>query len=286
MDTARKTVFLLLFLVWFPALCHAMQEPDTTPPGAEIRWVSQDVGMDLAFLAYEVQNGSDYRRRVLVRALRFDSAIYDFRLFSSRWESQPMQSLRQWTESKSLTAATNACMYQKNGTATGYMRSGQRTNNGRIVKNYGSFFVSGPREPGLPEAAVLDRSVDDWESLLPRYETVVQNFRLMGPGGQQLWPEKGPRHAVAAVAEDMNGRILFLHCADPVSVHEFVDALNAHRGLNLYSAMYVEGGSDAALLLNSGGEPQLWNGMSPASLMLSSRGEDIPLPNILGVLRR
>lgn len=287
MKTARKTLLLLIFMVLLPSLCHAIQEPDPTLPGKEILWVSPDPGMDIALLSYNVQAGDDYRRRVHIRALRFDAEYYDFALFSSRWEGQNVRTMREWASSKEFTAATNACMYQKDGiTATGYMRSGDRTNNSRIVKNFGSFFVFGPRQEGLPRASVLDRNIDDWKHLLPLYDTVVQNFRLMGPDGQQIWPEKGPRHAVAAVAEDKNGRILFLHCADPVSVHEFVDALNAHKGLCLNAAMYVEGGSDAALMLKSGDETFLWNGMSPASIMLSSRGDDIPLPNILGALRR
>ena len=166
------------------------------------------------------------------------------------------------------------------------MRNGERTNNGRIVSRYGAFFVAGPREEGLPRAAVLDRDTDDWEHLLPRYDIVVQNFRLMGPEGAQLWPENGPEHAIAAIAEDMNGRILFLHCPDPASVHDFVEALAAHRELNINSAMYVEGGSEASLLLRLPGQFRLWHGMSPASYMFSSRGDAIPLPNILGVVHR
>ena len=40
------------------------------------------------------------------------------------------------------------------------------------------------------------------------------------------------------------------------------------------------------LLLRLAGKIRLWNGMSPATYMLSSRGDDIPLPNILGIRRR
>ena len=263
------------------------QEPETTLPGRDIAWVSPEDGLDMALLSFTPENGEDFSRRLTIRVLRFDTAYYDFRLFSSRWEGGIVPSLREWAEKKDLAAAVNACMYHKDGeTSTGYMRNGENVNNGRIVSRYGAFFVAGPRVPGLPRAAVLDRDRDDWQTLLPLYDTVVQNFRLMAPGGRQVWPENGPRHAVAAIAEDMNGRILFLFCSDPTSVHDFVAALNAHKDLNLNSAMYVEGGSEASLLLRLKGHAKLWNGMSPASYMLSSRGLDIPLPNILGVMKR
>ncbi|MBQ4615687.1 MAG: phosphodiester glycosidase family protein [Mailhella sp.] len=287
MDTARKTVFLLLFLMLLPATGLAVQEPATTLPGKEISWTSPEQGMDLAQLSYTIQKGESYARRVFIHVLRLSPDDFEFRLFSARWENSRALPIREWMENKELAAAINACMYQTDGiTSTGYMRNGGNTNNAHVAKRYGSFFVSGPRMAGLPQAAVLDRSVDSWQKLLPLYDTVVQNFRLMGPDGEQLWPENGPRHAVAAVAQDKAGRILFLLCPEPVSVHDFVNGLNAHKSLGLHSAMYVEGGSDAALMFSSGGKSILRNGLSPTGYMLSSRGDDIPLPNILGVLRR
>lgn len=287
MNTLRALALALLLLV-FPAMLGAEEpEPALTLPGRAIVWTSPEKGLDMARLAYSADRDDDFSRRIVIRVLRFDTEEFDFRLFSSRWEGQSVPTMREWAASKNLTAAINASMYLKDGqTSTGYMRSGERTNNSRIVSRYGAFFVAGPREEGLPRAAVLDRSVDDWQNLLPRYDIVVQNFRLMGPDGQQIWPENGPEHAIAAIAEDLNGRILLLHCSDPASVHDFVEALKAHPDLNLNSAMYVEGGSEASLLLSLPEEFHLWNGMSPASYMFSSRGDAIPLPNILGVTRR
>ncbi|HJD97723.1 hypothetical protein [Mailhella massiliensis] len=274
----------------FPAKSEespAQPEPFPTAPGQDIAWLPLEDGLDMALLSFTEKGGGEFSRRITIRALRFDTSRYDICLCSSRWEKAGVPTLREWAEKKDLTAAINACMYLKDGqTSTGYMRGGDKINNGRIVSRYGSFFVASPRVPGLPRAAVLDRNVDDWRSLLPQYDIVVQNFRLMGPGGEQVWPEHGPEHAVAAIAEDMNGRILFLLGADPSSVHDFVKALNAHKGLNLNSAMYVEGGSEASLLLRLSGRTHLWSGMSPASYLLSSRGDDFPLPNILGIRRR
>ncbi len=287
MNTLRTIALALLLLVFPAALSADAPEPELTPPGEDIAWMSPEPGLDMARLSYTRDRGDDFSRRLVIRVLRFDTAYFDFHLFSSRWEGSSVPTMREWADNKNLTAAINASMYLKDGlTSTGYMRSGSRTNNSRIVSRYGAFFVAGPKDDSLPRAAVLDRSVDDWQNLLPRYDIVVQNFRLMGPDGQQIWPEHGPEHAIAAIAEDMNGRILFLHCADPASVHDFVEALNAHKNLNLNSAMYVEGGSEASLLLRLPRDFHVWNGMSPASYMFSSRGDAIPLPNILGAVQR
>ena len=287
MDTARKTVLILLCLMFFPALGHAWTEQTAPLPGRALVWESPEQGMDTALLSYTVKKSDGYARRILVHILKLDATLFDFRLFSSRWEGSRAKSMREWAEEKGLAAAINACMYQADGlTATGHMRSGEKLNNKHIARKYGAFFVSGPRCPGLPQASVLDRHSDDWQALLPLYENVVQNFRLMGQDGEQLWPENGPRHAVASVAEDQEGRILFLLCSEPVSVHDLVDALNAYPELDLKAAMYTEGGSDASLIENSATSSRLLNGLSPTGYMLSTRGDDIPLPNIIGAKRR
>lgn len=289
MKRIRCLLLTALFALLSVAAPLRASEPDPVPtlPGQDIAWLSLEDGLDMALLSFTENNGEDFCRRIVIRALRFDTERFDVGLYSSRWEGPGVPTLREWAEKKDLVAAINACMYLKDGqTSTGYMRGGENINNGRIVSRYGAFFVASPRVPDLPRAAVLDRNVDDWKALLPQYDIVVQNFRLMGPDGGQVWPENGPEHAVASIAEDMNGRILFLLSADPCSVHDFVKALNAHKGLNLNSAMYVEGGSEASMLLRLCGKIRLWNGMSPATYMFSSRGDDIPLPNILGIRRR
>ncbi|MCQ2444366.1 MAG: phosphodiester glycosidase family protein [Mailhella sp.] len=285
MDIARlcaAAALLLSLLIPAPSV-FAMEIP-VTQPGEDVRWISPEKGLDAASAAWP-EDDSGFQSGILITILRFDTAYFDFRLLSSRWDSRPPRPLRNWAEDYGLAAAVNACMYLKdNETATGYMRSGDRTNNPRFASRYGAFFVSGPRQAGLPRAAVLDKFSDDWERLLPLYDNVVQNFRLMGAGGTQIWPENGPRHAVSAVAEDLNGRILFLHCASPVSVNEFVRAISAHR-LNLNSAMYTEGGKEASLLLDSPGGGLLRHGFSAAGVLLSSMGENLELPNILGAVR-
>lgn len=246
----------------------------STPPS----WEVLAPGLELATLENPADPG------VRIAALRIDPERYDFSLHNVLWDGEPARPLEAWAENLDLTAAINAGMYLPDGrTGTGYMRRGEARNNRRIADNYGSFFVAGPRVAGLPGAAVLDRSVDDWETLLPQYEIVVQNFRLLGPDGAQLWPENGPMHAVAAVGMDRAGRILFLHCRSAVTVHGFVRVLLASPGLELIAAMYVEGGSQAAMLVRLPGFRQLWTGHHPADLFFGQVGRIAPLPHILGV---
>lgn len=254
-----------------------------TRAGHDMVWENLGQGLDLAALAAP----RDEQAAVLVTVLRVDPAYYDFSLHSVLWDGPLARTIEQWAETLDLTAVINAGMYLPDGrTNTGYMRRGELHNNSRIAARYGGFFVCGPRQAGLPGAAVLDRTVDEWETLLPQYEVVVQNFRLLGARGAQIWPENGPVHAVAAIGADAEGRILFLHCRESVTVHRFVEILLAHPDLHLTAAVYVEGGSQAALTLRLPGRSATWAGRSAAQFLLGGEGGQTPLPNVIGARPR
>lgn len=213
-------------------------------------------------------------------ALRIDPHRCEFVLCSAALDGGAPRTPEQWARERGLVALINAGMYLPDGlTSTAYMRRGDKANNGRIAEKYGSFFAAAPRQPRLPDAVLLDKDADDWKTLLPQYDIVVQNFRLLGPGGVQRWPENGPRHSIAAVGMNARGEIFFLHHETPVSVHEFVRMLREESGLGLTRAMYVEGGAQAVLGVWTSGENLYRAGRHPASFLLGG----LALPNVLGV---
>ncbi len=136
----------------------------------------------------------------------------------------------------------------------------------------------------LPEADILDRSVDDWESLLPRYRMVVQNYRLISADRRLLWTPGGPRHSIAAVGKDGAGRILFFLCREPLTGVEFGNLLLA-LPIDVHVVMYAEGGSQAGLFLDSMTRRQTWMGRYLADIWTSGN-LSAPLPNVIGIRRR
>ena len=105
MDTARKTVFLLLWLMLAPALCLAMEDAEITRPGQPVSWTAAPSGAECAALAHTVRKADGDTRRVLIHALRFAPERFEFPLFSSRWEGAKVKTMREWTEQKELVAA-------------------------------------------------------------------------------------------------------------------------------------------------------------------------------------
>src|SRR5262249_47348715 len=146
----------------------------------------------------------------------------------------------------------NAAMFAEDQrTSVGYMRDGERVNNGGWSRDKG-VFLAGPRGGGLPEAQVLDRTCDPVSRLAPRYRVVVQSIRMLDCQGRNVWADTASQWGTTAIGTDRSGSVLLVHVAGPHSVHDLVDDLKA-LPLGLARLMYVEGGRQATLRVVVGG---------------------------------
>ena len=243
-------------------------------------WLDLEAGLQFASFA-----PSRAKDAATIDMLRIDPALFRFSLHSVSAESPAPDSLSAWAEQHDLVLAINASMYLPDRkTSTGYLRYGDYVNNPRIHNKFGAFFMAEPDAPDLPPAAILDRECDPWEERLPRYRLVVQNYRLIDTEGKALWLPGGPEHSIAAVGQDRQGHIFFIHCRTPMTGEAFAAEL-LRMPIALRSLMYVEGGSQAAMLARCPKLHRLWLGQSSISF-LHPPEKETALPNVLGVQRR
>jgi len=243
-------------------------------------WQDLEAGLQFASFAASQAENATY-----IDILRIDPALFRFSLHSASAEGQASRSLGSWADREELVLAINASMYLPDyHTSTGYLRYGAHVNNPRIHGRFGAFFVAEPDTSDLPQAAILDRECDPWEERLPRYMLVAQNYRMIDADGKVLWLPGGSEHSIAAVGQDRQGHILFIHCRVPMTGEAFAAAL-LRMPLALRSLMYVEGGSQAAMLARCPALRRLWIGQSSIAFLQAPENGS-PLPNILGARRR
>lgn len=271
-------------------------------PGAAPSWRELDAGLEIVSFPGRAPAGNALE----VVILRIDPRRFTFSVHTATQEGEAL-SLGAWADRYGLSAAINASMYLPDGrTSTGYLRVGEHLNNGRVAGRFGAFFVSDPLPAsqgsppaerdgvanvkegqesvsgdGLPEAALLDRTCDAWETLLPRYRNVVQNYRLISADRRLLWNPGGPKHAIAAVGRDGKGRILFIHCREPLTGVDFGELLLA-LPIDVRVVMYTEGGSQAGLFVRSGPVHKTWMGRHPVDIWTTGQ-ISAPLPNVIGI---
>jgi hypothetical protein len=173
---------------------------------------------------------------------------------------------------------------------TGFMRNAAHVNNGRIVSNFGAFFMAGTHKEGLPQAVILEKSATDTKlkEKIADYDIVIQNYRLINSAGNILWPESQETHSISALSADENGNILFIFCKIPLSAADFSRVLLV-LPLGIRLTMYLEGGVQAGLVsiqnftaLRLKKSYRVWQGVNSAITGLSAF-ENMPLPNVLGV---
>lgn len=255
-------------------------EADAALPEAP-RWNALEEGLEYAEFSLQPEAG----QQASLTVLRIDPELFDFRLYASAAHKHPALTLGQWADSHDLVAAINASMYLPDGvTSTGYMRQDDYINNKRLVRRFGAFFVAGPRQEGLPRADILSREDPQWQERLGQYRLVIQNYRMINDERRILWSPGGPLYAISAVAEDGAGKILFLHCREPLEAYSFAHAL-LHLPLDVRTVMYVEGGMQAGLVIRSPGLHQELRGRHLADFWVTGNVR-AQLPNVLGIRRR
>ncbi len=216
--------------------------------------------------------------------LRFDPKYFDFVLHSIGSDNSYPKTLEQWTKDKDLVAAINASMYLPDGkTSTGYMRNGTYVNNKKMAKKFGAIFLANPKDQNDASAKIIEKSSQNLQDDLDKYQIAVQNFRLIDTNRKILWADKGAKHSIAAIGQDIQGRILFFHSQKPIQAYAFA-TLILNLPLEIQNVMYVEGGVQAGLTVHMKNKTYFWGGRHPANFFLGNVA--VALPNIIGVKRK
>jgi hypothetical protein len=258
------------------------------PPGmADGTWQMLAPGMELGkFTAARPSRSGDSR----ITILRIDPDLWSLEFMGLSLDdgSSGRRTARQWSKTHRLTAAINAGMFGTDySTHIGYLRFRNHVNNDN-VNAYQSVAAFDPRREGLPHFRIfdLDEPGISMQSILQDYASAVQNLRLIKRPGQNQWSPQEKTWSEAALGEDESGRILFIFCRSPYSMHDLNNELLG-LGIGVVSAQHLEGGPQAQLYINTGEMEFEISGSHGTSF---SGDDDIstawPIPNVLGVRPR
>jgi hypothetical protein len=183
----------------------------------------------------------------LLHVVRADPSQATLRVrMAAQLDGRP-RTAREWCDNPRVVAVINAGMYDRDlSTHIGFLRVGDRIGSARWVRNYQSILLLGARHPGSPAATIRDVPPDGRAADFADYDTVVQNLRLIRAPAVNVWTQSDRRWSEAAIALDRQGRILFLLCRSPFTMHDF-NALVTALPLGVTRAMHVEGGPEASL---------------------------------------
>jgi hypothetical protein len=193
------------------------------------------------------------------------------------------RTVSQWVREQSLAVAINAGMFATNGTSNvGYLVDDDHINH-KAFNRYQSVLVFGPKHSDLPSAQLLDLDAPGAKDVIAQYRSAVQNLRLIKAPGVSVWSKNGRAWSEAAVAQDKQGRLLFLFTREGLEMAQWTRLLLA-SGLDVVRAMHVEGGPEASLSIHTKAlELDLCGSFETNFNANDDNLRQWPIPNVLGV---
>ena len=257
----------------------------TAVPVARAEWRSLAPGLDLGSFA-----GKGSAKDVELIVLRVDPAKWELGVHGVTAHGLDAGlTAKEWCERQGLVAAINAGMYATDTrTHVGYLRDGKHLNSSHR-NSYQSIAVFRPRGKDAPAFRIVDLDVPEasFDSLLARYDGVVQNLRLIKRPRENRWSQQPKTWSEAALGEDKHGRALLIFCGTPLSMHDFNMNVLAAKELDLVCAQHLEGGRQAQLYVRVGDvERDLTGTSTEVFTSADDPAAAWPIPNVLGVRRR
>lgn len=271
--------WVLLSLLLIPLLASGRfayaTEWQVLEPGLDLRW----------FVARTATPVGDSR----ITVLRIDPVRWQLEYRGRQQTPDRFRgSARDWVKREGFAAAINAGMFlEDHATHLGYTEF-----RGQIISGntnaYQSVAAFDPRTGSLPPFRFFD--LDDpgvrIDSIRRDYASLIQNLRLIRRPGANRWGQQPKKWSEAALAEDSEGRILFVFSRSPFSMHDFNRELLS-SGIAVVAAQHLEGGPEAQLYVNVGGtEVEMFGSYETGFNENDVNAVAWPIPNVLGIKRR
>jgi hypothetical protein len=271
-----SALFLFMFLLWPKS--HSLAGPHA--------WQELAPGLYLGEFDPKMRSKICNHKIVI---LKIDPKVHALRLLSASAHGRRPRTAKKWCNEFGLRATINASMYQNMDLlkSTGYMRNYKYRNNPYINPSYGAFLCFNPVDNSLPEVQIVDRRLQkNWRSVINRYNTVVQNYRMISNGKKVGWPQRGEIYGSAAIGMDKDNHVLFILSRSPFSTHDLIHILLS-LPIHIKSAMYVEGGPEATLHIRIGDKARSYVGTCESDPIAPEDVKSLQrIPNVIGVVKR
>ncbi|MCK5126103.1 MAG: phosphodiester glycosidase family protein [candidate division Zixibacteria bacterium] len=244
-------------------------------------WQTIEKGFEIAWFA----SGDSSEEDSMITVVRVNPKQYEL-IFCSVSDSGDSENLttRQWCEQEGLLLAINGGMFDTDyKTHIGFMKSGEIINSKRRNK-YKSALAINSIEAEQQAFKIYDLDSDSLDSIISKYDYVMQNLRLIKRDLENRWsPKKTRKWTEAALAEDSAGNALFIICRKSMTMYDFNERILS-LPLGIVAAQHLEGGVQTQMYIRFG-EFKLGLSGGFESRMMNGTGGDFlfKLPHVIGV---
>lgn len=264
-------------LLLLPCLVKS-QQPDT------IRWKILEPG--LSFVEMDAPEKSILNDSKLT-ILKVDPSQYRFTLLSASEHGRKNRTAEEWAQEFGTSITVNAGMYSTSNARTnkGYMKNYTHTNNHRFNKAYNVMMAFNPKNKTEPSMRIFDLTHTHWDSIRTHYNSFCQGMRMINWKGEPLSWDKRPGQSCSMVvaSTDTEGNIYFVFTRSPYTHQTMIRFL---MRLNLRTTVYLEGGPEASLYIQSGDTVVAKYGSYVSNSYARDDNDHFwKIPNVIGVVK-
>jgi len=221
-----------------------------------------------------------------ITIVKIDPRVYSFKLLCASEHGKVKMTAKKWCQKHNLISAINAGMYQEDGIRNvGYMKNFSHINNPRLNTAYKAVLAFNPIESTLPEIQIIDLKCQDFERLRFKYQTLVQNIRMISCQQENVWSKQDKMWSMAVFGMDKSGNALLIFTESPYSGYDFAYVLLS-LPISIRIAMYLEGGQQANLYF-SANDVEFDRVGRPISI---NENDNLPvarpIPNVIGIVKK
>ncbi|HAQ20336.1 MAG TPA: hypothetical protein DCR40_14065 [Prolixibacteraceae bacterium] len=223
-----------------------------TPWISEIPWTSLMDGLQYAEVDTPVKSVVNDSRLTI---LKIDVRKFDFEFLTASEHGMQPRTAPDWASEFGQNIIINAGMYKYNKTQSnkGYMKNYNHLNNPVRNNYYNALLAMHPKDPQKPPFEIIDTYKQDWEKIKNQYHSVCQGMRMINDKGEGMAFTKRPDQSCSMIlaATDTERNLYFIFTRSPYTHLKMIAFLQG-LPLNIRTTVYLEGGPETSLYINTG----------------------------------
>ena len=247
---------IILFLTIFYSLSACSQEQvkdsivqkDSIKP-LEIKWQNIIPGLDFCeTMAPRKSEINDSK----ITILKLNPKFFDFHLLMATEQTKKPLDAKEWADSFDLDIVINAGMYDltKKMYSKGFLKGEKHTNRADIHPNYKTMIAFNPKDSLEKSFTVCDLDCDSFASVKNKYNCLAQGLRMLDCNSEPIgWNKRKQYCSQLITTIDDLGNVYLIFVRSPYLHNEMIAYMREMK-LNLYNAIYMEGGPQTSLYVD------------------------------------
>lgn len=187
--------------------------------------------------------------------IKVDTHKFDFEFLTASEHGKCMRTADEWAKEFDMNVIINAGMYSYNKIHSnkGYMKNYNHLNNPNKSTYYNGILAMHPKDPKKPAFEIIDIYNQDWNKVKNQYHSLCQGMRMISSAGEGMAFTKRPDQSCSMIiaANDMEGNLYIVFTRSPYTHRDMIGFLLG-LPLNIRTTVYLEGGPEASLYVNTG----------------------------------